>query len=200
MTNKLKNTSEDLHLPGMVPRLELSKNCLGQVLDSRSKPAPASKNLLLGESSSFLGESSSFLGVTRNFLGELTRLVESELIGRPLLVGVQGDEGMSTSGLLFTFSFMALFFHLLISACWLDTKLHRQEDSCQNWTKSSHTCQIVGAVPLKHWKLLPFQLSYFQPKLFDFLLQFGLLQQNAALHHQASWVGQSGVKVLTLQD
>lgn len=119
-------------LPGMVPRQELSKNCLGQVLDSSSEVPPTSKNLLLGESSNetfgesssflgdsstFLGESRIFLGVTRNFLGELRRLVESELIGRPLLVGVQGDEGASTSALLFTLSLMALFFHLLISAC-----------------------------------------------------------------------------------
>lgn len=112
-------------LPGMVPREELSKNCLGQVLDNSSEVPPTSKNLLLGESSSetigesssFLGESRIFLGVTRHFLGELRRLVESELIGRPLLVGVQGDEGMSTSVLLLTFSLIALFFHLLISAC-----------------------------------------------------------------------------------
>lgn len=112
-------------LPGMVPKLELSKNCLGQVLDSSSELPPTSKNLLLGEScreafgesNSFLGESRIFLGVTRNFLGELRKLEESEVMGRPLLVGVQGDGGLSTSALLFTFSFMALLFHLVISAC-----------------------------------------------------------------------------------
>lgn len=122
----------------MVPRLELSKNCLGQLLDSSSELPPTSKNLLLGESNretfgesssflgdskTFLGESRTFLGVTRNFLGELRKLEESEVMGKPLLVGVQGDEGLSTSALLFTFSLMALLFHLLISACRLDTKL-----------------------------------------------------------------------------
>lgn len=108
----------------MVPSLELSKNCLGQVLDSSSELPPTSKNLLFGESSreafgessSFLGDSKTFLGVTRNFLGELRKLEESEVMGRPLLVGVQGGEGLSTSGMLFTFSLMALRFHLLISA------------------------------------------------------------------------------------
>lgn len=124
----------------MVPRLELSKNCLGQVLDSISELPPTSKNLLLGESHresktflgesraflgesstflgesrTFLGESRTFLGVTRNFLGELRKLAES--VGRALLVGVQGGEGLSTSALLFTFSLMALLFHLPISAC-----------------------------------------------------------------------------------
>lgn len=114
----------------MVPRLELSKNCLGQVLDSSSELPPTSKNLLLGESSrlafgdsssflgdskTFLGESRTFLGVTRNFLGELRKLEESEVMGRPLLVGVQGGEGLSF--LVFTFNLMALLFHLLISAC-----------------------------------------------------------------------------------
>lgn len=90
----------------MVPRLELSKNCLGQFLDSVSELPPTSKNLLLGdsrreafgESSSFLGDSKPFLGVSRsflagikNFLGELSRLEESEVMGKPLLVGVLGD-------------------------------------------------------------------------------------------------------------
>lgn len=115
----------------MVPRLELSKNCLGQVLDSSSELPATSKNLLFGESSReafgessiFLGESGTFLGVTRNFLGEPRRLEESEVRGRPLLVGVQGGEGLSVSVLLFTFSLKALLFHLLISAAWLDTRL-----------------------------------------------------------------------------
>lgn len=70
----------------------------------------------LGESSTFLGEAMTFLGVTRNFLGELRKL-ESEVMGRPLLVGVQGEGGLSISDLVFTFSLMALLFHLLISAC-----------------------------------------------------------------------------------
>lgn len=111
-------------LPGMVPRLELSKNCLGQDLDSNSELPPTSKKLLFGESNSFLGdsktflgESRTFLGVTRNFFGEQKTLEESEAMGRPLLVGVQGDEGLSTSAVLFPFILMALFFHLLISAC-----------------------------------------------------------------------------------
>lgn len=108
----------------MLPRLELSKNCLGQVLDSTSELPPASKKLLLGElsrenlgeSGAFFGDSRTFLGVTINFLGELRKLEESEVMGMPLLVGVQGDVGMSISVLVFTFSLMALLFHLLISA------------------------------------------------------------------------------------
>lgn len=118
-------------LPGRVPRLELSKNCLGQVLKSISELPPSPKNLLfgkssmedlgesktfLGESSILLGESRTFLGVTRNFFGELRTLEESEVMGCPLLVGVQGGDGLSISALLFTFIFMALPFHLLISA------------------------------------------------------------------------------------
>lgn len=195
-------------LPGMVPRLELSKNCLGQVLDSSSELPPTSKNLLLGESSrlafgesssflgdskTFLGESRTFLGVTRNFLGELRKLEESEVMGRPLLVGVQGGEGFSF--LVFPFNLMALLFHLLISACWLDTKLMEQENRCQSKTRrynKSHENQS------SNW--LPFQPSYFQTKLFDFLLKFGFLQHNAALDHPTSGVGQSGMKVFTLQD
>lgn len=108
----------------------MSKNCLGQVLKSISALPPTPKNLLfgessmvdlgesrafLGESSIFLGESRTFLGVTRNFFGELRTLEESEVMGSPLLVGVQGGDGLSISVLLFTFSFMALPFHLLIS-------------------------------------------------------------------------------------
>lgn len=108
----------------MVPRLELSKNCLGQVLDISSELPPTSKNLLLGESSrenfgdskTFLGESRTLLGVTRGFLGEL-KLEESEVMGRPLFVRVQGEEGFSTSAVLLPFSLKALLFHLLISAC-----------------------------------------------------------------------------------
>lgn len=125
-------------LPGRVPRPELSKNCLGQDLDRSLELPPASKNLLLGESSretlvestsflgdsrtllgdsrTFLGDSRTFLGVTTNFLGEL-RKSESEVMGKPLLVGVQGDDGLLSSALVFTFSLMALLFHLLISAC-----------------------------------------------------------------------------------
>lgn len=129
-------------LPGMVPRLELSKNCLGQFRDSVSELPPTSKNLLLGdsrreafgESSSFLGDSKPFLGVSRsflagikNFLGELSRLEESEVMGKPLLVGVLGDWSLSSSTLFLTFSLMALFFHLVISACWLATTLMRKE-------------------------------------------------------------------------
>ena len=195
-------------LPGMVPRLELSKNCLGQDLDSSSELPPTSKNLLLGESSrlafgesssflgdskTFLGESRTFLGVTRNFLGELRKLEESEVMGRPLLVGVQGGEGLSF--LVFTFNLMALLFHLLISACWLDTKLMEQENRCQsnnrkyNWSHENES---------SNW--LPFQPGYFQTKLFDFLLKFGFLQHNAALDHPTFGVGQSGMKVFTLQD
>lgn len=123
----------------MVPRLELSKNCLGQVLDSSSELPPMSKILLFGESSmgtfgessSFLGEDGSFLGesimfpgesrtfleATRNLLGELRRSEGSEVMRRGLLVGVHCDEGFSSSVLLFPFSFKALFFHLLISTC-----------------------------------------------------------------------------------
>ena len=128
-------------LPGMVPRLELSKNCLGQFLDSSSEPPSASKKLLLGESSgssgflgqsrTFRGEARAFLGETRNFVGEFRKLVESAVIGKALLVGVQGDEGLSKSALFFTLSLMALLFHLLISACWLETKLMEEEDRGQ---------------------------------------------------------------------
>lgn len=122
-------------LPGMVPREELSKNCLGQFLDSSSEDSPTSKNLLLGksstgilgDSSSFLGEFRLFFGVTKTFLGE-QRLGESTLIGRPLLVGVQGNEGSSTSAFCLTLSLMALFFHLFISAVWLETKLWRRRE------------------------------------------------------------------------
>lgn len=190
-------------LPGMVPRQELSKNCLGQVLDSSSEVPPTSKNLLLGESSSetfgesssFLGESRIFLGVTKHFLGELRRLVESELIGKALLVGVHGDDGTSISALPFTFSLMALFFHLLISACWLDTKLWTQRQPCQKCTKGCDESH-----ELSHLIILPFQFGYFDLKLSDFLLQLGLLQQNAALDHQTPGVSQSGMKILALQD
>lgn len=97
-----------------------------------SEVPPTSKNLLLGESCTetfgesssflgeartFLGESRTFLGVIRNFLGELKKLEESEVMGRPLLVGVQGEVGLSNSALVFVFSLKALLFHLLISAC-----------------------------------------------------------------------------------
>ena len=130
----------------MVPKLELSKNCLGQFLDSISELPSMSKNLLLGESSpetfgesssflgdskTFLGEARTLLGVIRNFLGELTKMEDSEVMGRPLFVGVQGEGGLSTSVLLFTLSLMALLFHLLISAFRPDTKLMGQRDRCQ---------------------------------------------------------------------
>lgn len=46
----------------------------------------------------------------------------------------------------------------------------------------------------------PFQLCDFQLKMFDFLLQLGLLLQDAALDHYTSRVGQSSMKVYTLQD
>lgn len=144
----------------MVPRPELSKNCLGQVLDISSELPATSKNLLLGESSrenlgdskTFLGESRTFLGVTRSFLGELNKLEESEFMGRPLFVTVQGDEGFSTSAVLLPFSLMALLFHLLISACWLDTKLIWHGERCQSWTK---TCKKKNPSTLK-----PVHLTY----------------------------------------
>lgn len=115
----------------MIPRLELSKNCLGQVLDKSSEVPPTSKNLLLGETSTelfgesrtfrgetatFLGESRTFRGVSRGFLGELRRLEDSVVLQRPRLVGVQGDPGLSISVLVLVFSLMALHFHFEISA------------------------------------------------------------------------------------
>lgn len=48
--------------------------------------------------------------------------------------------------------------------------------------------------------VLPLQLCYFQTQLLHLLLQFGLLQPNAALDDQTSGVGQPGMKVFTLQD
>lgn len=47
---------------------------------------------------------------------------------------------------------------------------------------------------------LPFQLSDFQLKLFDFLFQLGLFQQNAAPDHQTFGVRQLCMKILTLQN
>lgn len=70
----------------------------------------------LGGTTTFLGESGILLGVSRNVFGEPRRLEDSEVLDRPLLVGVHGDPGLSSSGLVFTFSLMALLFHLEISA------------------------------------------------------------------------------------
>lgn len=111
-------------LPGRFPRPELSKNCLGQVLISISELSPTPKNLLFGESwqedfgesRTFLGDWRTFFGVTRNFLGELKKLAESEVTARPLLVGVEGDDGLVASIFGFPFNLMALPFHLLTSA------------------------------------------------------------------------------------
>lgn len=109
----------------------MSKNCLGQVLISMSEQSPTPKNLLFGESwqedfgefrilfgesRTFLGDWRTFLGVTRNFFGELKKLDESEVTARPLLVGVDGDDGLVASILGFPFNLMALPFHLLTSA------------------------------------------------------------------------------------
>lgn len=48
--------------------------------------------------------------------------------------------------------------------------------------------------------VLPLQLGYFQTEQLHLLLQFGLLQPNAALDDQTSGVGQPGMEVFTLQD
>lgn len=119
------------NLPWGSPRLELSKNCLGKVLDKRPEVPPTSKNLLFGESSAelfgesrtFLEESGTFEGESRtsregsrNLLGELRRWEDSVVLQRPRLVGVQGDPGLSSSGLVFAFSLMALLFHFESSA------------------------------------------------------------------------------------
>lgn len=59
------------NLPWGSPRLELSKNCLGKVLDRSSEVPPLSKNLLFGESSTELfGESRTFREGTGTFMGE----------------------------------------------------------------------------------------------------------------------------------
>lgn len=123
-------------LPGVVPSPELSKNCLGRLLVSISEAPPASKNLLLGDlKSEGLGESRGLLGDSGPFRGEPRILLEfssiflgehrmSTVVGGGLLVEVaQGDGGLSISVLFF--SLMALFFHLVTSACRLDTKLTR---------------------------------------------------------------------------
>lgn len=98
---------------------------------SISELSPMPKNLLLGESwredfgesralfgesRTFLGDWRTFLAGTRNFFGELKTLEESEVTARPLLVGVQGGDGLSASTLGFPFILMALPFHLLTSA------------------------------------------------------------------------------------
>lgn len=92
------------HIPGIVPRPELSKNCFGHLSDIVSLPEWRSKNLLLGESRA-------------DFLGEFTSL-SANISGR--LVGVRGEWGAS---FLLSLSLYALFFHLVISSCCLLTRL-----------------------------------------------------------------------------
>lgn len=114
----------------MVPRAELSKNCLGRFLESTSEAPPASKNLLLGDlksedlgesrgllgdSGPFRGEASILLEDSRIFLGEHKRVLKSAVMGGGLLLVVLGNGGSSISVLFF--SLMALFFHLATSAC-----------------------------------------------------------------------------------
>lgn len=97
-------TYQHTFIPGMVPRLELSKNCFGHLRDIGSVPAWTSKNLLFGES--------------RNaFLGEFTSL---SVNGGSRLVGVRGEWGAS---FLHSLNLYALFFHFVISSCCLFTRL-----------------------------------------------------------------------------
>lgn len=106
-----------MNSPWLVPSWELSKNVFGQVPDKNSEFSPTSKNLLLGDSNKeFFGEPTTFWGVSRNLLGGLRRREGSVVLQWPRLVGVQGDPGLSISGLAFAFSLMALLFHFDTSA------------------------------------------------------------------------------------
>lgn len=111
------------YVPDTVPRLELSKNCLGHWTDKGSTPVRESKNLLLGESMNAL-------------LGEFSSLFIS---GCCRLIGVRGDWGASF--LLSCLNLQALFFHLVISSCCLVTRLENRKSiysgGTQSWTTSS---------------------------------------------------------------
>lgn len=110
--------------PWVAPSWELSKNCLGQMRDSTSEDPPASKNLLFGDSHMDLfGESKPCWGFSGNLFGGLMSSGASAALRWPRLVGVQGCAGWSPPGLVLALSFMALLFHLEISAAWLDTRL-----------------------------------------------------------------------------
>lgn len=110
LNEKWRNTSRTLthraaYVPGMAPRLELSKNCFGHLSDIGSEPAWTSKNLLFGESRWYV------------FLGEFTSF---SVNSSGLLVGVRGEWGAS---FLLSLNLYALFFHSVISSCCLFTRL-----------------------------------------------------------------------------